>query len=87
MANPSSRQRGHLTPDTAARLREAREAAGVSLGQLHRRTGISAGFLSECERALKRPSIATLERLLEALPVDPQVEQALRREAAPPWPG
>lgn len=67
-------------------MREARKAAGISLPQLHRWAGISAGFLSECERGLKRPSAATLERLLQLIPVDRELEQALQREAAPPWP-
>jgi len=74
-------ERGKLTPETAARLRAAREDAGLSLRRVHSLTGVSAGFLSEMERGLKRPRMRTTDAILRVIPVDPELEQALRRES------
>jgi len=74
-------ERGQLTTETGRRLREARLAAGLSLRQVHRLTGISAGFLSELERSLKRPTMTTTEALLRVIPVDPELERAFRLES------
>ena len=74
-------ERGKLTPETAARLRAAREDAGLSLRRVHSLTGISAGFLSDLERSIRRPSMRTTEALLRVIPVDPGLERALRRES------
>lgn len=74
-------ERGKLTPETAARLRAAREDAGLSLRRVHYLTGVSAGFLSEVERGLKRPRMRTTDAILRVIPVDPELEQALRRES------
>jgi len=74
-------QRGRLTPETAAGLRQARREAGLSLGRVHALTGVSAGFLSELERGLKRPRMSTTEAILRVVPVDSELEEALRRES------
>jgi transcriptional regulator with XRE-family HTH domain len=51
---------------TAALLREARLAAGISQAELAARSGTSQATLSAYERGRKTPSAATLERLLAA---------------------
>ena len=49
------------------RIQQARQEAGLNQRQLAEVAGIGQGHLSEIERGLKRPSIATLKRLREAL--------------------
>lgn len=49
-------------------LREVREAAGVSLGDLEQRTGIRKSVLSRLENSkAPNPTLATLQRYCEAL--------------------
>jgi transcriptional regulator with XRE-family HTH domain len=42
------------------RIRQERQAAGMSLRELARRLGVSASLLSQIERGLAQPSVATL---------------------------
>lgn len=50
------------------RLRESREAAGVSLGELEERTGIRKSVLSRLENSkAPNPTLATLQRYCEAI--------------------
>lgn len=53
------------------KLRHLRREKGYSLKRLAGLSGISCSHLSEIERGLKRPSIATIERLAGALKVTP----------------
>jgi|SRR5665213_161086 len=53
----------HLGP----RLRERREALGVSLRQFARELEVSASFISQLETGKARPSVATLYAICEAL--------------------
>jgi transcriptional regulator with XRE-family HTH domain len=53
--------------DIAPRLRQAREALGLSLRGLARRTGFSASFLSQVELGQASPSLGSLERIVAAL--------------------
>lgn len=48
-------------------LRGAREARGMGLRELERRTGIDRGHLSKIERGLVVPSVPTLRRIAAAL--------------------
>jgi len=50
-----------------ARIREAREAAGLSLRGLARTIGVSASLLSQVERGLAQPSVGTLWALVTEL--------------------
>jgi transcriptional regulator with XRE-family HTH domain len=53
------------------RLREARKRLGITLADLAERTGLTKGFLSQVERDLASPSVASLVRLCEALSIGP----------------
>jgi transcriptional regulator with XRE-family HTH domain len=59
--------------DTAAclgaRVRELRKDRGLTLKALGRRAGLSHPFLSQLERGLARPSVASVERIANALEV------------------
>jgi transcriptional regulator with XRE-family HTH domain len=63
-ADPLGRQLGRG-------IRQAREAAAMSMRALAARSGLSQPFLSAVERGLSMPSIATLYRIAEALNVAP----------------
>lgn len=52
--------------DPGTSLREARQRAGLSQSELARRTHTSQATISAYESGAKRPSIATLSRLLAA---------------------
>lgn len=52
--------------NAAAAIRRARQQAGLTQVELARRAGTSQATLSAYERGSKRPSVATLERLLSA---------------------
>lgn len=54
-------------PDIGARIRVAREAAGVSLRALAARLDVSPSLLSQIERGLAQPSVATLWAIVTAL--------------------
>jgi transcriptional regulator with XRE-family HTH domain len=62
-------------PEIGRRIRTRRKAFGLSLRQLADRIAISAGFLGQVERGESNPSIATLQRIAEAL--DTPVERLL----------
>ncbi len=49
------------------RIRRGRTELGLSLRDLARRVGVSAGFLSQVERGQVSPSLATLQAVAEAL--------------------
>lgn len=55
--------------DVGQRLRTLREARGVSMRSLARRSGLSANALSMIERGLTSPSVSTLTKLAQALEV------------------
>jgi XRE family transcriptional regulator, regulator of sulfur utilization len=52
------------------RLRAARKARKISVRSLARRTGFSASFLSQVELGQSSPSLASLQRICDALEVD-----------------
>ncbi|MEO8495227.1 MAG: helix-turn-helix domain-containing protein [Planctomycetota bacterium] len=54
--------------DFVRQLREAREAAGVSLAEMEQRTGIRKSVLSRLENSkAPNPTLATVQRYCEAL--------------------
>lgn len=70
----------------AARLRELREAAGLTQGELaDSAQGLSRAYLSEVERGEKSLGLETLGRLARALGVEP-VELLRPKRANEPGP-
>ncbi|MBD5423569.1 MAG: helix-turn-helix domain-containing protein [Allobaculum sp.] len=53
--------------DIGAKIRKLRKTNGLTLEELASRSELSKGFLSQLERNLTSPSIATLSDILEAL--------------------
>lgn len=56
-------------PVLGARIRELREAAGMSLRQVASRSGLTAGFLSQVERGLSNIALTSLRSVATALEV------------------
>ena len=53
--------------DIGSRIKHMRKQTGLTLEELASRSELSKGFLSQLERNLTSPSIATLDDILEAL--------------------
>jgi XRE family transcriptional regulator, regulator of sulfur utilization len=67
------------------RIRAARESLGISLRSLAERSGFSASFLSQVELGQSSPSLASLQRITDALDLD--LAELLRRpQDRPPAP-
>jgi len=62
-------QRNAVSVDVSSRLRELREARGISMRTLAARSGLSANALSMIERGKTSPSVSTLYKLAGALGV------------------
>ena len=62
-------QREAISVDVSVRLRELREARGISMRTLASRSGLSANALSMIERGKTSPSVSTLYKLANALGV------------------
>ncbi len=58
-----------ISVDVASRLRELREARGISMRTLATKSGLSANALSMIERGKTSPSVSTLYKLADALGV------------------
>lgn len=54
---------------TGQRIRQAREARGLTMSGLARAAGLSAGAVSRIERGERAPGAATLQALAQALGV------------------
>ena len=50
-----------------SKIKRLRQANGLTLEELANRSELTKGFLSQLERDLTSPSVATLEDILEAL--------------------
>jgi transcriptional regulator with XRE-family HTH domain len=70
-------ERHLLPPDLADGLRRTRQARGLSLRQVARMAGISAGFLSRLERAERCPRVSTAVRLAAVLDLDDDLADEL----------
>ncbi len=57
--------------DIGKRLRELREAKGLSQGEIERRSGLLRSYISRVEGGYTTPSLSTLERFSKALEVEP----------------
>jgi transcriptional regulator with XRE-family HTH domain len=66
-AEPVPPRRRAPAIDLGARVRAEREAAGVSVRGLARRLGVSPSLLSQIERGLAQPSVATLWAIVTEL--------------------
>ena len=53
--------------DIGSKIKRLRQANGLTLEELANRSELTKGFLSQLERDLTSPSVATLEDILEAL--------------------
>jgi transcriptional regulator with XRE-family HTH domain len=62
-------QREAASVDVSSRLRELREARGISMRTLGTKSGLSANALSMIERGKTSPSVSTLYKLADALGV------------------
>lgn len=62
-------RRGELESVIAARLREYRLSAGISLAELSAQSGVSKAMLSKIENANTSCSLSTLSRLADALQI------------------
>jgi transcriptional regulator with XRE-family HTH domain len=54
----------------AKRLRELREAKGLSQGDIERRSGLLRSYISRVEGGYTAPSLSTLEKFAKALDVE-----------------
>ena len=61
------------TPAFAAKLKQSREALGISMQELARRTGISAATICRYEAGAASPPLDKLLTLSEALEMDPEI--------------
>jgi transcriptional regulator with XRE-family HTH domain len=57
--------------DVGKRLRQLREAKGLSQGDIERRSGLLRSYISRVEGGYTAPSLATLEKFSKALEVEP----------------
>src|SRR5574340_529992 len=57
--------------DIAKRLRELREAKGLSQGDIERRSGLLRSYISRVEGGYTAPSLSTLEKFASALGIEP----------------
>lgn len=88
----AARRRKVVRPEAANRVRELRQAQGISAAELARRAGIGRVFLHDVERHYSVPTIHVAHRISAALglPVDvvfpgPASRDALEgRQDAPP---
>lgn len=60
-----------MSPELGQRLSEARAAAGLSLSELARRSGVTRQAISNIEMGLADPTTETVQRLAYALSVSP----------------
>jgi transcriptional regulator with XRE-family HTH domain len=59
-----------MDDDFAARLKELRENAGLTQGQLAEKAGLSKGGIANLEQGIREPSWGTVQALAAALGVD-----------------
>ncbi|MBY6186744.1 cupin domain-containing protein [Marinobacter hydrocarbonoclasticus] len=55
--------------DIGNRLRQLRTQAGLSQRELAKRTGVTNGFISQVEKNSVSPSVASLKKILEGIPI------------------
>ena len=55
--------------DVGVRLKSARNASGITQRELAKRAGVTNGLISMIERNRSSPSVASLKRILDAVPM------------------
>jgi transcriptional regulator with XRE-family HTH domain len=60
---------GGMETEIGARLRQVRQAAGLSQRELARRAGVTNGTVSLIEQNRTSPSVASLRRVLQGIPM------------------
>lgn len=72
---------GHDVTDLGERLRARRKATGKTLQQVADDSGLTIGFISQIERGISKPSLASLYSVAKALdaPVDQFVSRPPKR--------
>ena len=73
-----------LEPDLGARLRLVRERAGLSQRELARRAGVTNATISLIENNKTSPSVASLKKVLDGIPMSLAEFFALETEPAEP---
>jgi len=73
-----------LEPDLGARLRRVRERSGLSQRELARRAGVTNATISLIENNKTSPSVASLKKVLDGLPMSLAEFFALETEPAEP---
>ncbi|MBI1940569.1 MAG: helix-turn-helix transcriptional regulator [Acidobacteria bacterium] len=70
------------------RLRDLREAKGLSQGDIERRSGLLRSYISRVEGGYTAPSLSTLEKFAKALEIEPYqlLYQSEGRPSAPSVP-
>jgi transcriptional regulator with XRE-family HTH domain len=83
VADLSTGGRGHLTPEAARVLRDARYRRGLTVRTTAQRAGVSPAFVSRLERGERRPRVASAARLFDASGIRPDGAEIVLREVAP----
>ena len=65
--DPATAAAGDLDLDLGPRLRSLRTARGLTLRELAQRAGVTESFLSQAERGVATPSIASVQRIARGL--------------------
>ncbi|HYM10894.1 MAG TPA: helix-turn-helix transcriptional regulator [Bryobacterales bacterium] len=63
-------RRGGLAGRLGARLRRLRDGAAISQGEVARRTGLQASYLSKVENGVLLPGLENLDRIARAMGMD-----------------
>ena len=69
--------------EIGVKIKQLRQQRGLTQEELASRTELTKGFISQLERDLTSPSIATLMDILEALGTDWPASSANRRTSPP----
>src|SRR2546430_7556540 len=66
---PHFEQAFHMTIDVGARLKHVREVHGLSQRELARRAGVTNGLISLIEQNRVSPSVGSLKKVLDGVPL------------------
>ena len=61
-----------LTKKLGEQLRKIRVQKGMSQGDIAKKLGVHRSYISGIERGIRNPTVKNLERLADALGVDPR---------------
>ncbi len=69
MGDPQTRVQDTKDIDVGSRLRAARVARGMSQRELARKSGVTNGMISQIEQNQSSPSVSSIKRILDAIPL------------------